>query len=233
MGDGGYSGDPHGNGQNLNTIFGSILRIDVDQSLPYTIPKNNPFYNEQDIRQEIWCFGLRNPWRFSFDRLNGDLYIGDVGQSSWEEINYKPLHQVPRTNFGWNEMEGSHCYPNDNNCDDNAFTSPVFEYPNNANYMKTLIGWDQNNAKGCSVTGGYVYRGTSIRELQGLYFFGDYCTGKLLSFKIENGTAEDYLEWEIMDIDDELYISSFGEDGVGELYLINHAGSIYKVIGVE
>ena len=130
-------------------------------------------------------------------------------------------------------MEGSHCYPYDKDCDSSAFVPPVFEYPNNANYMKTLMGWDQNDAKGCSVTGGYVYRGKAIAELQGLYIFGDYCTGKLWSFKIEDGTAKDYSEWEIIGTEEELYISSFGEDGHGELYLLNHTGSIYKVTGVE
>ena len=221
VGDGGGAGDPYENGQNVNTIFGSILRLDVDQSFPYSIPLDNPFFNKEDARKEIWCYGPRNPWRFSFDRQNGDLYIGDVGQSNWEEINYTPLHLVSGTNFGWNEMEGSHCYPNDKDCDSSAFTPPVFEYPNNANYIKTLIGWNQNNAKGCSVTGGYVYRGTSIEELQGMYIFGDYCTGKLWSFRVEGGIAKDYLAWEVKDRKDEIYISSFGRTYSIRKYLLD------------
>ena len=233
VGDGGYAGDPDENGQNINTILGSILRLDVDQSFPYSIPHDNPFFNQQDARQEIWCYGLRNPWRFSFDSENGDLYIGDVGQSNWEEINYTPFHKVSGANFGWNEMEGTHCYPDDKNCNPNSFTLPVFEYPNNANYIKILIGWNQNNAQGCSVTGGYVYRGESIKELQGLYIFGDYCTGKIWSFKIEDETAKDHTEWKVNGIENDLHLSSFGEDGLGELYLLNHTGSIYKIVSIE
>ena len=233
VGDGGYAGDPDENGQNINTVFGSILRLDVNQSFPYSIPPDNPFFNQQDARQEIWCYGLRNPWRFSFDSENGDLYIGDVGQSNWEEINYTPFHKVSGTNFGWNKMEGTHCYPDDNNCKPNSFTLPVFEYPNNANYIKILIGWNQNNAQGCSVTGGYVYRGESIKELQGLYIFGDYCTGKIWSFKIEDETAKDHTEWKVNGIENDLHLSSFGEDGLGELYLLNHTGSIYKIVSIE
>ena len=233
VGDGGYAGDPDENGQNINTILGSILRLDVDQSFPYSIPPDNPFINQQDARQEIWCYGLRNPWRFSFDSENGDLYIGDVGQSNWEEINYTPFHKVSGANFGWNEMEGTHCYPDDKNCNPNSFTLPVFEYPNNANYIKILIGWNQNNAQGCSVTGGYVYRGESIKELQGLYIFGDYCTGKIWSFKIEDETAKDHTEWKVNGIENDLHLSSFGEDGLGELYLLNHTGSIYKIVSIE
>jgi len=233
VGDGGYVGDPDGNGQNINTIFGSILRLDINQSFQYRIPADNPFVGQKNVREEIWCYGLRNPWRFSFDRQNGDLYIGDVGQSNWEEINYSPIYKVAGSNFGWNHMEGYHCYPPGENCIHDSYISPVFEYPNNANYMKTLIGWDQNDAQGCSVTGGYVYRGQSILELQGLYIFGDYCTGKVWSFKVKNGQAEKYFDWGMNGLEEDLYLSSFGEDGLGEIYLLNHTGSIYKIVNVE
>jgi len=130
-------------------------------------------------------------------------------------------------------MEGTHCYPINNICDSSSFTMPVFEYPNNANYIKTLIGWNQNNAQGCSVTGGYVYRGKSIVGLQGLYIFGDYCTGKIWSFKMQNEEVEGYTEWDIDGIKDDMYLSSFGEDGLGEIYLLNHTGTIYKIVDIK
>jgi len=219
LGDGGYAGDPKSNGQNINTLLGSILRLDIDLGNPYLIPYDNPFYSDNETRSEIYCYGLRNPWRFSFDRETGDLYIGDVGQSSWEEIDYISYNHSAGANFGWNLMEGSYCYPHGGDCEKSEFILPIFEYPNNANYIKTLIGWEQNNAKGCSVTGGYVYRGSSIPELIGKYFFGDYCTGKVWSFQVSEGRALDYTQWDIKGIKKDLYLSSFGEDGNGELYI--------------
>ena len=233
FGDGGYAGDPNKHGQNKNSLFGSIIRIDIDKGSPYFIPNDNPFYGMKNIKEEIWCYGLRNPWRFSFDRINGDLYIADVGQSQWEEINYTPFNEVSGINYGWNEMEGAHCYPIDNDCNKNLFTKPIFEYPNNANYIKTLIGWQDNNAKGCSVTGGYVYRGESVKSLQGVYLFGDYCTGKIWSFEVQSKNINKYKEWEINGLEEELYISSFAEDGNGELYIINHLGTLYKIINAN
>ena len=232
VGDGGYSGDPHENGQNVETIFGTILRIDVDANLPYEIPSDNPFLNEKKAKGEIWCYGLRNPWRFSFDQKTGDLYIGDVGQNSWEEIDYLPA-KSSGVNFGWNKMEGTHCYPPGEDCEEEGFVLPIFEYPNNANYIKTLIRWDQNDAQGCSVTGGYVYRGNLIPELYGKYIFGDYCTGKVWSFTVNSEITLDYQEWNLNGIKEDLFLSSFGEDGKGELYIVNHTGSIYKIIGVN
>jgi hypothetical protein len=233
LGDGGYAGDPEKNGQNIQTLLGTILRLDVDGETPYTIPSDNPFYDHKKARPEIYCYGLRNPWRFSFDRETGDLYIGDVGQSSWEEINYVPLKDAAGSNFGWNLMEGSYCYPPGENCRMDQLTYPIFEYPNNANYIKTLIGWDQNDTQGCSITGGYVYRGLSIPELVGKYIFGDYCTGKIWSFQVSSGKILDYTQWDIVGIKKDFYLSSFGEDGNGELYLLNHTGDIYKIIGTE
>ena len=233
IGDGGYAGDPHGYGQNKNTIFGSILRINVEFDSAYKIPDDNPFYNENEVKKEIWCYGLRNPWRFSFDKLNGDIYIGDVGQNNWEEINYSKFYDAFGKNFGWNIMEGNHCYPLEKKCDKKEYATPIFEYPNNANYIKTLIGWKQNNAQGCSVTGGYVYRGKEIDELRGHYIFGDYCTGKIWSFKVVDGKINEYKEWMLKIKDKEIYLSSFGQDGNGELYLIDHRGGIYKIISIE
>ncbi len=155
-----------------------------------------------------------------------------MGQSSWEEIDYLPAIS-PGANFGWNKMEGAHCYPPGEDCEKDGLVLPIFEYPNNANYMKTLIGWDQNDAQGCSVTGGYVYRGSQIPELYGHYIFGDYCTGKVWSFTVKNGASQNYEEWKINGLEEDLYLSSFGEDGKGELYIVNHTGSIYKLVGVE
>ena len=233
LGDGGYAGDPDANGQNLETLLGTILRLNIDKEKPYSIPLDNPYFGHENVREEIFCSGLRNPWRFSFDVKTGDIYIGDVGQSSWEEINYISLNDAFGSNFGWNVMEGSYCYPIENVCNMDNLTMPIFEYPNNANYIKTLIGWNQNDAQGCSVTGGYVYRGDLIPKLQGRYFFGDYCTGKIWSFTIVNNELSDYAQWEIIGIKEDLYLSSFGEDGNGELYMINHTGSIYKIIDAK
>ena len=233
LGDGGYAGDPDSNAQNTQTLLGSILRINVDGEKPYTIPSDNPFYNIDNASPEIYCYGLRNPWRFSFDRKTGDLYIGDVGQGNWEEIDYLPFRNSRAANFGWNKMEGFHCYPPMEDCDKRNTILPIFEYPNNANYMKTLIGWEQHDAQGCSVTGGYVYRGNNIERLKGRYIFGDYCTGKIWSITVSNGKALEYIQWTIDHNNQDFYLSSFGEDGDGELYLINHTGDIYKIIDVK
>ena len=232
LGDGGYAGDPKLNGQNLKTLLGKILRLNVNETDTYLIPEDNPFIND-DNKKEIFCYGLRNPWRFSFDRYNGDLYIGDVGQSSWEEINYLTHENAFGSNFGWNAMEGSYCYPIGEDCNENNFVFPIFEYPNNANYVKTLIGWDQNDVQGCSVTGGYVYRGRMFPKIYGQYFFGDYCTGKIWSIEVINGKLVSHNEWNLKGIEEDLYLSSFGEDGQGELYMVNHTGNIYKVTGLE
>ena len=232
VGDGGYAGDPHDHSQNLSSLFGSILRIDVGYYNGYKIPEDNPYYKNKKFKSEIWCYGLRNPWRFSFDRSEGGLYIGDVGQGNWEEINYLPFNEVSGANFGWNKMEGKHIY-NDAIISDEVFINPIFEYPNNANYMKTLIGWKQNNAKGCSVTGGYVYRGELLKELYGSYVFGDYCTGKVWTINLSSGKALNHIEWNLSNLKEDMYISSFAEDSLGELYILNHSGSIYKIINIE
>ena len=161
------------------------------------------------------------------------MYIGDVGQNSWEEIDFISFSDFSGGNFGWNEMEGSHCYPPGKDCKKDNFILPIFEYPNNANYIKTLLGWNQNDAKGCSVTGGYVYRGSSIPALYGKYLFGDYCTGKVWSLQVYNGEATGFTQMDIKGINKDFYLSSFGEDGKGELYLLNHTGEIYKIISYE
>jgi len=204
LGDGGSAGDPEGNGQNLKTLLGSILRIDVSKGDPYAIPDTNPFIN-QDAKPEIYAYGLRNPWRFSFDKLTGDLWAADVGQNAWEEIN------IIRKggNYGWNILEGTHCFTV-GKCDNTAFDMPVYEY-----------GRDE----GRSVTGGYVYRGDKLPELQGHYVYGDFMSGKLWALKRD---AEDKVTNTLL-LDTGSNISSFGEDLSGELYVVAYGGKIYAL----
>ena len=232
VGDGGSAGDPEGRAQNLSNIFGSILRIKLNDDASYSIPSDNPFINDNEMK-EIWVYGLRNVWRFSFDRLNGDMYLGDVGQNSWEEINHISSESKGGINFGWNIMEASSCFPEDINCLKTGYEYPIFEYPNDAKYVKTLLGIRQRNVHGCSVTGGYIYRGADIPELYGRYFFGDYCTGKVWSFKFENREVldfQDHTEELLESINKKsFYLSSFGETSDGELLLIDYNGSIYML----
>ena len=233
FGDGGSVGDPENQAQNLSNLFGSILRIDVNTEKGYKIPIDNPFYNLDTAKKEIWNYGLRNPWRFSFDKKTGDMYIGDVGQYDWEEIDYQPYNSAGGLNFGWNILEGTHCYKkNDELCNSKDTVLPIFEYPHDANYLKTLIGWTQADTHGCSVTGGYVYRGKNKPELYGRYFLGDYCTGKVWSLKNTNGGL-DIKEHtsELLETMNkkQFYLSSFGEDEEGELYLIDYFGALYSI----
>jgi len=230
VGDGGDAGDPHKNAQNIETFFGSILRIDVSNT-NYNIPVTNPFSRHSKSKREIWAFGLRNPWRFSFDRFNGDLYIGDVGQSTWEEIDYQPYSSKGGENYGWNNYEGNHQFKENKVKENTIF--PIFEYSNDANYMKVLIGWDEDGVDGCSVTGGYVYRGKEIPEIYGRYFFSDYCSGRIWSFIVESGKAtnfKDHTNELNIGGENSVYISSFGEDVKGELYILDYNGSIYKLV---
>ena len=209
MGDGGSQGDPQNNGQNPNSLLGSILRLDVNQD-PYGIPADNPLLNNKTARAEVWAVGFRNPWRFSFDRLTGDLFIADVGQNIWEEISFQPANSPGGENYGWNIMEGNHCYPSPS-CQTNGLIPPIFEY---------------DHALGCSVTGGYVYRGQQFPELSGNYFLADYCTGIIWSlFQETDGT---WTSHEVLR-DTGLLIASFGEDVHGELYVIDHNGGIWQI----
>jgi len=201
LGDGGSQGDPNGNAQNKDSLLGKILRIDVNSGDTYTVPADNPFGNE------VWAYGLRNPWRLSFDRSTGDLYIGDVGQDMWEEIDYLPAGSPGGTNFGWNQREGAHDYAGSASP---AFTEPVAEY--------------SHPEGGCSVTGGYVYRG-SIPEWNGIYLFSDYCTGKIWGLVHTNNQWQKQL---LFDVD--FTITSFGQDQSGELYLVSDNGGIYKFV---
>jgi glucose/arabinose dehydrogenase len=210
FGDGGSGGDPHGNGQNNTTLLGALLRIGVGPGITYTIPADNP-YVDRPGRDEIWTIGLRNPWRFSFDRQMGDLYIGDVGQDAWEEIDYLPAGTPGGVNLGWNCKEGTHTYSTAPPCDDPAWlatlTGPVIEY-----------GHDQGSA----VTGGYVYRGTDYFRLVGRYFYGDFGSGKIWSAAPFTGWTPE------LELDTGLSISSFGEDERGELYVVDFYGGTVR-----
>ena len=215
-------------------FLGKILRIDVDNNPEkYTIPQNNPFIGKKNVKEEILCYGLRNPWRFSFDLLTGDLIIGDVGQNNWEEINVIPGNKMGGQNFGWNIMEGFHCYPEGIDCNKINFNEPIWEYPNNANYLKTLVGIKQNKMDGCSITGGYVYRGNKIPEFYGRYIFGDYCTGKVWSFIYENGETKNIKNHTLEILNsmnkNSFYLSSFGKTSEGELFIVDYNGGIYII----
>ena len=209
LGDGGSGGDPQGNGQNTSTLLGSILRIDVSEIGPsqgYRIPPDNPFAGATKARGEIWAYGLRNPWRFTFDREHGDLWTGDVGQNSFEEVDL-----IQRGgNYGWNTLEGNHCFSPRSGCDPTGTLPPVIEYSAN---------------KGCSVIGGYVYRGTDVPSLTGTYLYGDYCSGEIRGFRFEGGEADD----DALLIDSGLDITSFSEDQDGEIYVLTQRGRIYRV----
>jgi glucose/arabinose dehydrogenase len=210
-GDGGSGGDPNNNAQNLNQLLGKLLRIDVDHGTPYAIPPSNPFVSRAGARGEIWAYGLRNPWRFTFDRENHDLWIGDVGQNVYEEIDLQPSTSIGGENYGWRRMEGFHCFNPSANCTDPSFTLPVLEY---------------SHASGaCSVTGGYRYRGTQIPSLKGAYLYGDYCSGTIWAAR-QSGAA-----WNPNVLFSTTFdISSFGEDISGELYVMDVAkGIVYKI----
>ena len=205
LGDGGGARDQYGNGQNPQTLLGKMLRLDVttDPSQPYLIPPDNPWvaadWNGADVRDEIWAIGLRNPWRYSFDRQSGDLWIADVGQNQYEEVNYIPAGHPGGLNFGWPLMEGQHC-TSGQTCDRQDFYLPVAEYDHSGH---------------CSVTGGYVYRGSQFPELQGLYFYGDYCSGVIWAMWPDGQGG--WNNGQLLDSDGT--ISSFGEDEAGELYV--------------
>lgn len=203
LGDGGSQGDPQGNGQNLASYLGKILRIDVNADT-YQIPEDNPFVGDPNALPEIWSYGFRNPWRFSFDRVTGDLYMADVGQNQWEEINFQPASSAGGENYGWNLYEASTRYSSGARPD--GLTMPIAEY--------------NHNSGACSVSGGYVYRGEALPEMQGAYFFGDWCIGRIwTTYQGADGV------WNTNVFMNTSYsISAFGEDEQGELYLINYYG---------
>ncbi len=234
IGDGGKFGDPFNHAQNPETLFGSLLRIDVDLGETYNIPPDNPFVDNPKAAQEIWAIGLRNVWRFSFDRETGDLYMGDVGQNKWEEINFQPAESKGGENYGWRIMEANHCYNPEKDCDESGLVMPILEYPNDANYMRVLTGMDEPEVDGCSVTGGYVYRGSAIPDYSGTYFFADYCSGNIWTFDVKNGKPNHFSnrteEIALGGGDFSTYISSFGEDENGELLVVDYNGEVYRII---
>ena len=224
LGDGGSGGDPQGNGQDPSTLLGSILRIDVSAAPggAYLVPPDNPFVGrEGDARAEIWAYGLRNPWRFSFDRETGELWAADVGQNKFEEVDIIR----PGGNYGWNIMEGSYCFLGrltiaqllkrgsagpDRNCDQEGLEPPIIDY---------------DHDEGCSVTGGYVYRGSRLPSLYGAYVYGDFCSGKIWALTYDGARVTELLEI----VDSQLSIPAFGEDPAGELYILSFDGSIYRL----
>ena len=210
-GDGGGSGDPQRNGQNLQTLLGKILRLDIDNGLPYGIPPNNPYAGSENARKEIWAYGLRNPWRFSFDQSTGDLWIADVGQNAWEEINLQPASSRGGENYGWSSMEGRHCFRPSTGCDTSGLVQPIAEYGRNM---------------GCSVSGGYVYRGREYPALTGSYFYADYCSGRIWSLRPRQSGV-----WQPIELlDSDVQISSFGEDEAGEVYVTGLSdGVLYRL----
>jgi glucose/arabinose dehydrogenase len=215
LGDGGSGGDPKGNGQRLDTLLAKILRIDVDNAAagkPYGIPADNPFVGKSRARPEIFLTGLRNPWRMSFDRVTGDLWIGDVGQDRFEEIDVVRAGSRGGQNFGWNKTEGNHCYPSGSTCDRTGLTLPVAEY---------------SHALGCSVTGGNVYRGSAYPALAGGYLFADYCSGNVWAIDARSDRVSELT----IVAESGRAISSFGEDATGELYVTDLSGALLRVVG--
>ncbi len=213
LGDGGSGGDPRGNGQDPGTLLGSILRLDVhdlESRGGYGIPSDNPFADGEGIgRPEVYAYGLRNPWRFSFDRLTGDLWTGDVGQNRYEEV----VVVKAGLNYGWNVMEGFHCFSPGSGCDRTGLVEPVAEY---------------GRADGCSITGGYVYRGARLPSLYGAYVYGDYCSGRIWALRYD---GSDVTEQALL-AESGLSFSAFGEDETGELYVLDFQtrGKIYRFV---
>ncbi|MFF8248141.1 PQQ-dependent sugar dehydrogenase [Streptomyces griseus] len=209
FGDGGSGGDPHGNGQKLDTLLGKLLRIDPAGGEPYAIPADNPFVDDANAKDEIWSYGLRNPWRFSFDAGTGDLLIGDVGQSDWEEIDWAPAGSDGGENYGWSSMEGTHPF--------RGGTEP-------ANHVPPVYEYDRTGL-GCSVTGGVVYRGDALPDLRGSYVFSDYCDGTLRTLQLENGEVTGVGDLGVSGGE----VISFAESGDGELYVLASNGTISRV----
>lgn len=211
LGDGGSGGDPLENAQDSTNLLGALLRLDVDGGEPYATPPDNPFVGRTGA-DEIWAYGLRNPWRFAFDPVAGLLYVADVGQSSWEEVNVQPA-DAPGLNYGWDVMEGRHCFEPPDGCDQGGLTQPALEYA--------------STQPACSVTGGFVYRGDAIPGIGGHYFYSDFCAGFLRSFRFEDGEVTDEREWDVGALGNVL---SFGEDAAGELYVLSGNGTVYRLV---
>jgi glucose/arabinose dehydrogenase len=215
-GDGGGGGDPQGNAQNPASLLGKLLRIDVESGVdPYLVPVTNPYTQTVGYRGEIWALGLRNPWRYAFDRQTGDLYIGDVGQNTEEEVDFQPASSQGGENYGWNVLEGNLCYIPSVNCiPPSHYEPPIAVYDHGV-----------NDSNGCAITGGGVYRGATYLRMQGIYFYGDYCSGKIWGLLYSNGWQSQPL------LDTDLSISTFGEDEAGNLYLADlSSGRILQIV---
>ena len=210
LGDGGDHSLLVNPAREVSSLFGAILRVDVDRGDPYAIPATNPLFGQEGVRQEIWVYGLRNPWRFSFDRLTGDLFIGDVGQGRREEIDFQPANSLGLENYGWDVLEGSLCFDPVFNCDTFGLEAPILEYSHDI---------------GCAVAAGYRYRGAAIPGLNGVYFYGDFCSGVLFAASDSNG------QWTVLDtVETGFSITAFGDDEKGEIYLTDYTGqAIYRI----
>ena len=226
-GDGGGAGDNHGsigNGQDLQTLLGKILRIQVDGFNPYSIPPDNPFSGTANALEEIWALGLRNPWRFSMDDLTGDLFIADVGQNLWEELNYQPTASNGGENYGWRLKEGLNCYNPSSGCDPGGLTDPILVYAHGGSPFR------------CSITGGFVYRGQAIAGLNGFYIYGDYCSGQFWTL-IKRGSVWENQDLTVFEDGIQLLenITAFGKDSAGELYICTSSGgaNIYKITAIH
>ena len=216
LGDGPAGGDPLSHSQDSMSLIGKILRVDVDAGTPYAIPTDNPYVNRPGWRKEIWQLGVRNPWRWSFDRKTGDFWFGDVGEADWEEIDFLPAPVVGGNNFGWPFLEGTHCYQPFNNCPTAGLVPPVWEY---------------HHGPECAVMGGVVYRGKAFPQLDGTYFYGDYCGGWVRSLKFSGASLiEPYPSVDSPLVNNVLDNPvSFGEDAAGELYAVMASGRIYRI----
>lgn len=221
LGDGGLGGDPEDRAQNPDSLLGKILRLDVDGVLPYAVPPTNPFVGVPGARPEIWALGLRNPYRTCFDRVTGDLWIADVGQGAWEEVSFEPAGSPGGANYGWDLMEGRHCFPPSSSCLSDTLVLPVIEL-------------DHGGGR-CAVTGGRVYRGNGIPWLRGTYFYGDWCSDQIWSLRYDGITVTDSTErtQELAPNEPGAFINSitgFAEDGFGELYVVDGGGELYRIV---
>jgi hypothetical protein len=214
LGDGGSAGDPGDRGQSLADLLGSILRIQPLEGGGYAVPPDNPFVGMPNVRPEIWSYGLRNPWRVDLDPVTGDLYVADVGQGKWEEVSVSTAAAGAGrgANFGWRIMEGPECF-NPDPCDQSGLELPVVSY---------------DHGQGCSITGGFVYRGSAIPELQGHYFYSDFCAGFIRSFRLQDGVAVDQFRWPTLAPGPN--IPGFGRDAAGELYILATNGVAYRMV---
>lgn len=212
-GDGHCCDDPDGRGQDRTELLGSMLRIDVSGNGAYTVPASNPYATHGTFAHELWNYGLRNPWRFSFDRVTGDLYIGDVGEGSFEEVNILPAGSTGGENLGWRLSEGPQCW-HAQPCDQSGVTLPKLFYEHN---------------EGCAIMGGYVYRGSAIPSLRGTYFYADFCTGFVRSFKWTGGQVTSKKEYTDF-LPANSQPNSFGEDASGELYITTEGGELYQIV---